>query len=258
MPSWTRCLLLILAILICSARPAVLPLKPADSPTAAPPPNPAPTSDALPPASSAAPAPATSAPQPTTPAPAPTPTPDKPVASPENTPSNQPSVPVPLVPTTIPDPGKPHPTEKPADLPNPVPTNADKPTNAPVTPTVSMQTTIQGNSIITKSILVTPTRGSTSASSVPATDDSPPVRQNSTESGSNRSLVAAGVSVGVVVVLASVGIFIFRKWKLSPSRRFRSKLEEGESYHQLPSRSGSRRDLASHNQDTVFLKELHS
>ncbi|RIA85717.1 hypothetical protein C1645_781256, partial [Glomus cerebriforme] len=58
------------------------------------------------------------------------------------------------------------------------------------------------------------------------------------------NVVTAAIVVGTVVVAAAIGIWIFRKWKLSPSRNFKEKIQ--------PVNFTPR----SHESDTVFLREL--
>ncbi|KAK9659872.1 hypothetical protein K7432_018352 [Basidiobolus ranarum] len=63
--------------------------------------------------------------------------------------------------------------------------------------------------------------------------------------------MAVGITVGVVVVLSAVGIWIFRKWKLSPSRNFKAKLRNND--HFLP----PTHSILDTESNTVFLRELN-
>lgn len=65
-------------------------------------------------------------------------------------------------------------------------------------------------------------------------------------SDSSGNVVTAAIVVGVVVIVSALGIWIFRKWKLSPSRDFKEKIQPVDF---SPSRD--------HNSDTVFLRELN-
>ncbi|KAF9964132.1 hypothetical protein BGZ70_006899, partial [Mortierella alpina] len=62
------------------------------------------------------------------------------------------------------------------------------------------------------------------------------------------SLATVGIVIGAVVVAAAIGIWIFRKWKLSPSRDFQSKIRgDGDDYQDYP---------RGYESDTVFLRNL--
>ncbi|KAJ9050256.1 hypothetical protein DSO57_1016231 [Entomophthora muscae] len=61
------------------------------------------------------------------------------------------------------------------------------------------------------------------------------------------TLKNAGIGLGVVIVIALIGIFILRKWKFSPTSRFRQKLASAEGIRQRTNES-----------DTVFLRDLHA
>lgn len=47
---------------------------------------------------------------------------------------------------------------------------------------------------------------------------------SSSEGDTNKTGITIGVAIGSVVVAAAIGVWIFRKWKLSPSRQFKSKI----------------------------------
>ncbi|KAG0347038.1 hypothetical protein BG004_000263 [Podila humilis] len=53
------------------------------------------------------------------------------------------------------------------------------------------------------------------ASTLPASKD---------ERGSNTTSVTIGVVVAAILIAAGIGVWVFRKWKLSPSRQFKSKM----------------------------------
>ncbi|KAG0298339.1 hypothetical protein BGZ97_004056 [Linnemannia gamsii] len=63
---------------------------------------------------------------------------------------------------------------------------------------------------------------------------------------SGANLATAGIVVGSIVVAAAIGIWVFRKWKLSPSRDFQRKIG-GDDYQDYP---------RSYESDTVFLRNL--
>ncbi|KAG0084962.1 hypothetical protein BGZ92_009416 [Podila epicladia] len=43
-------------------------------------------------------------------------------------------------------------------------------------------------------------------------------------SSSNKTGITIGVVVGAIVIAGGIGVWVFRKWKLSPSRQFKSKI----------------------------------
>ncbi|KAG0368664.1 hypothetical protein BGZ54_001475 [Gamsiella multidivaricata] len=43
-------------------------------------------------------------------------------------------------------------------------------------------------------------------------------------SSSNKMAITIGVVIGAVVIAGGIGVWVFRKWKLSPSRQFKSKI----------------------------------
>ncbi|KAF9944316.1 hypothetical protein BGZ65_012247, partial [Modicella reniformis] len=73
-----------------------------------------------------------------------------------------------------------------------------------------------------------------------------PTNNKESTSGGGAKLATAGIVVGSVVVAAAIGIWVFRKWKLSPSRDFQSKIR-GDDYQDYP---------RSYESDTVFLRNL--
>ncbi|KAF9403269.1 hypothetical protein BGZ94_004665 [Podila epigama] len=73
-----------------------------------------------------------------------------------------------------------------------------------------------------------------------------PAENKSDKSGSTSQLATAGIVVASVVVAAAIGIWVFRKWKLSPSRDFQSKIR-GDDYTDYP---------RNYENDTVYLRNL--
>ncbi|KAF9120178.1 hypothetical protein BGW39_011601 [Mortierella sp. 14UC] len=61
-----------------------------------------------------------------------------------------------------------------------------------------------------------------------STSDGTAKPSNSASSGStsssNKTGITIGVVVGAVVIAGGIGVWVFRKWKLSPSRQFKSKI----------------------------------
>lgn len=98
---------------------------------------------------------------------------------------------------------------------------------SPTVPTSSVITTPPTNqtTTITTTPLV-PTTGANTTSKLPSSTTlsvtptatsliSPTPTQTSKDSGSSTQLATAGIVVGAVVVAAAIGIWVFRKWKLS-------------------------------------------
>ncbi|KAF9950849.1 hypothetical protein BGZ72_007566 [Mortierella alpina] len=63
---------------------------------------------------------------------------------------------------------------------------------------------------------------------------------------SGNKLATAGIVVASVVVAAAIGIWVFRKWKLSPSRDFQSKIR-GDEYSDYP---------RNYDSDTLHLRNI--
>ncbi|KAF8944415.1 hypothetical protein BGZ47_004247 [Haplosporangium gracile] len=74
-----------------------------------------------------------------------------------------------------------------------------------------------------------PVSTSLSVTATTTTSISPTPTQSQKDTGSSTQLATAGIVVGAVVVAAAIGIWVFRKWKLSPSRDFQSKIR-GDEY----------------------------
>ncbi|KAL1914378.1 uncharacterized protein VTP21DRAFT_8958 [Calcarisporiella thermophila] len=150
----------------------------------------------------------------------------------------------------------------------------EAPTVQPNKPPASTQPPVSEPPPITSTITLTPSRTPPPATSRPATTTSAkPVVTSGTitsyvtvpppsealpgptaaaqqvqpkDDGSGGQLVTAGIAIGCVVVAAAIGIWIFRKWKLSPSRDFKEKIQGG----------GNPFRQRTHESDTVFLREL--
>ncbi|GJJ75343.1 hypothetical protein EMPS_07701 [Entomortierella parvispora] len=77
-----------------------------------------------------------------------------------------------------------------------------------------------------------------------------PTNQSASDSntGTNSQLKVTGIIVGSVVVAAAIGIWVFRKWKLSPSRDFQSKIR-GDDYTDYP---------RGYENDSVHLRNMES
>ncbi|KAL1919608.1 uncharacterized protein VTP21DRAFT_1539 [Calcarisporiella thermophila] len=73
----------------------------------------------------------------------------------------------------------------------------------------------------------------------------PTVQQQPKEDTSGNQLVTAGIALGCVIGAAAIGIWVFRKWKLSPSRNFKEKINTGMQYRERTQET-----------DTAFLREL--
>jgi len=148
--------------------------------------------------------------------------------------------PQPKDPEPQPQPKDPQPLpQPPKDNPQP-PKNNDQPKNQPKNGgTITITSSDPGN-------VVTITSFSTSVGPV----TQPPAKKpNQTapadDSSGGGSVVTAAIVVGTVVVAAAIGIWIFRKWKLSPSRNFKEKIQ--------PVNFTPR----THESDTMFLRELN-
>ncbi|KAF9543857.1 hypothetical protein EC957_000391 [Mortierella hygrophila] len=121
-----------------------------------------------------------------------------------------------------------------------VPSAGPTSTSHAVLPTQTKgQTTSKGAGTGTGGIVTT---GSTTASITAS--PSPTAASDKPSTGTN--LATAGIVVGSVVVAAAIGIWVFRKWKLSPSRDFQRKIG-GDDYQDYP---------RTYESDTVFLRNL--
>ncbi|CAG8556589.1 4544_t:CDS:2, partial [Cetraspora pellucida] len=144
---------------------------------------------------------------------------------------------------------------QPTDAPQPQPTEAPaQPTVAPQQPSAAPKgaasspaqqksankvVTISNNApnvitITSTSLLDSPTSKSNVNSA------------NSNDSSSSTSIITAAIVVGTVVVAAAIGIWIFRKWKLTPSRNFKEKIQPVVDFGPRSAES-----------DEMFLRGLH-
>ncbi|KAF9989545.1 hypothetical protein BGZ75_006092 [Mortierella antarctica] len=65
---------------------------------------------------------------------------------------------------------------------------------------------------------------------------------SSSEGGTNKTGITIGVAIGSVVVAAGIGVWIFRKWKLSPSRQFKTKIRSSVGGSIVPNRADDNPD----------------
>ncbi|CAG8433098.1 7769_t:CDS:2 [Ambispora gerdemannii] len=141
---------------------------------------------------------------------------------------------------------------------NPQPTssnsgNEPSPSSAGQTPAQSPTAPPKASTIVTVSTsgnaIITITSTSYSYDAVPTNSPTSSGSNSASSGGSSDSsgLVTAGIVVGSIVVAAAIGIWIFRKWKLSPSRNFKEKIQP---VNFAP-------NVRDHNSDTVFLRELN-
>ncbi|KAF9115616.1 Methyltransferase-like protein 7B [Mortierella sp. AM989] len=119
-------------------------------------------------------------------------------------------------------------------------TTADRATTTapPPQPSNNSTSTQASTSAQTSSAATTakPRTSSIASTTLPtsATTSATPTNTPAPEkSGDNTGLATAGIVVGSVIVAAAIGIWVFRKWKLSPSRDFQSKIR-GDDYNDYP------------------------
>ncbi|KAG0203374.1 hypothetical protein BGX28_004297 [Mortierella sp. GBA30] len=147
--------------------------------------------------------------------------------------SPTPASPSPTPPTVTTEPPVTH-TQDPSTT-----THTVAPTQAPVS---TQESSRRGQA--TTGGTVQTSSAATATSGAPTTTQTP----NKEDSKTGASLATAGIVVGAIVVAAAIGIWIFRKWKLSPSRDFQSKIRgDGDDYQDYP---------RSYESDTVFLRNL--
>ncbi|KAF9958666.1 hypothetical protein BGZ70_009120 [Mortierella alpina] len=146
---------------------------------------------------------------------------------------------------------KPDPKPSPSSSPDP-PTAPSGTSAAPVAPT-SAQATVAPTSAAPPSAPPSqaPTRIRTSSSAVLATGTASTALPTGTgapksSDDSGNKLATAGIVVASVVVAAAIGIWVFRKWKLSPSRDFQSKIR-GDEYSDYP---------RNYDSDTLHLRNI--
>ncbi|KAK3844632.1 MAG: hypothetical protein J3R72DRAFT_437621 [Linnemannia gamsii] len=159
---------------------------------------------------------------PTTPPPVTTdPTTPPPVTTDPTTPP-----PVTTDPTTPPpvttDPTTPPPVT--TDPTTPPPVTTPEPTPEPgTTTTTKKRTTTTTTSSSSRGEHTNPGPGPATSTSDGSTKPSNTASSGSTSS-SNKTGITIGVVVGAIVIAGGIGVWVFRKWKLSPSRQFKSKI----------------------------------
>ncbi|KAG0011271.1 hypothetical protein BGZ81_002284 [Podila clonocystis] len=174
------------------------------------------------PSPSPSPSPSLPSPSPSTIEPAPDPTPSlapsqsaPPPPSSPPTSSEQPPVPSEQPPTTT--------EEHPATTPAPEPITSQQPSQEPVEtpPPVNPSSSDDGTPSHTGATDdISPTAGTpgTKPSTLPESKD---------ESGGNKTSITIGVVIAAILIATGIGVWVFRKWKLSPSRQFKSKIRSG-------------------------------
>ncbi|KAF9921404.1 hypothetical protein FBU30_008606 [Linnemannia zychae] len=171
----------------------------------------------------------------------------EPTVSPPTT--TEPTVPPTTEPTTPPtttDPTTPPPTTEPTIPPTTIEPTTPPPTTEPTVPPTTEPTTEPTSK--TKSTSKTkPTTSSSSSRGGHTKTDSDHATSTSNNvvkpsdtsssggetSSSNKAAVTIGVVVGAVVICGGIGVWVFRKWKLSPSRQFKSKIRSSATVGSL-------------------------
>jgi len=102
-------------------------------------------------------------------------------------------------------------------------------------------------------IMVTRENGSVDHVSSAKTASTSSDKGSQTSTGTD-ALVTMGIVGGIVVVLSAVGIFIFRKWKLSPSNgdQKRWKAPDDEMWNHLGMEENGRKK----ENDAAFLRQI--
>ncbi|KAF9970924.1 hypothetical protein BGZ73_006204 [Actinomortierella ambigua] len=113
-----------------------------------------------------------------------------------------------VLPTNVPNPA----TTTIASSVGPEPSRPSKPTGGP-----GRTTTLSSGTSVTMS--------------ASPTNSAPPKETGG--SSSTDTLRTVAIVVGAVIIAAAIGIWVFRKWKLSPSRDFQSKIR-GDDYQDYP------------------------
>ncbi|GJJ75797.1 hypothetical protein EMPS_08155 [Entomortierella parvispora] len=170
-------------------------------------------------------------PSPTVPVP-PVPSPDPPVVEPEPSPPPA-SSPPPEEPATTAGVAKEEPTPGPSS--DPVVTTATTDDSSNPTPGLTLPVT-DGNNDNSDTTTTSHHRPTTTKSTVGGKDEILPTSggnsngntsTHQTIGSGNNMAVTIGVVVMAIIVAGVIGIWIFRKWKLSPSRQFKSKIASG-------------------------------
>ncbi|KAF9190643.1 hypothetical protein BGZ51_008390 [Haplosporangium sp. Z 767] len=159
-----------------------------------------------------------------------------------------------LVPDPSPSPASPTPpkssstssTSQPGTPPTP-PTGVIPSTSSSSTVPTSSSTSVKPVGPSTSSdTRPRPTASTSTGTSTTGTASPTPTEKKNTDDQGSDKLVTAGIVVGSVVVAAAIGIWVFRKWKLSPSRDFQSKIR-GDDYSDYP---------RTYESDTVHLRQM--
>ncbi|KAG0327736.1 hypothetical protein BG000_000817 [Podila horticola] len=104
---------------------------------------------------------------------------------------------------------------EPVETPPPV----DSSSSDDDTSSTRTRTSVTGDSVPTSGTPGTPQSTSgTKPSTLPASKD---------ESGGNKTSITIGIVIAAILIAAGIGVWVFRKWKLSPSRQFKSKIRSG-------------------------------
>ncbi|KAK9762821.1 hypothetical protein K7432_011064 [Basidiobolus ranarum] len=218
-------------------------------------PDPAPSTPSVDPGPSSVPPVVTPPSETPKPTPTPTPEPTKPTPTPE------PTKPTPTPGVTSTPPTTPPPNTKPTSN-DPEPTKPTNPTPGTTPPVPTPGSTAKPPTTKYSSIMVTVTNSngskvtSVSTTSSVETDipSDPPAKQEGSDSGSSKTVMTVGIVVGCVVVLSAVGIWVFRKWKLKPSRNFKDKINsDTDNFFSPPAHS----TVSNRDRDAVFLRELN-
>ncbi|KAG0049963.1 hypothetical protein BGZ83_005231 [Gryganskiella cystojenkinii] len=129
-------------------------------------------------------------------------------------------------------------TEAPTTLPPTVPPTTSTTTAPPVKPTTNPPVIIpttktRGPGPVTTNGggHVPSGSGNGDPSSTSSTGATLPSEAASTSQGSssNKTAITIGVVIGAIVVAGGIGVWVFRKWKLSPSRQFKSKIRNSSN-----------------------------
>ncbi|KAF9206613.1 hypothetical protein BGZ59_011597 [Podila verticillata] len=115
-----------------------------------------------------------------------------------------------LAPTT-----PPQTTQEPVEPPSPV----APPASSDDTPSTRTGSGATENSV--------PTAGAPGASQSTAGTKPSTLPTAKNESGDNKTSITIGVVIAAILISAGIGVWVFRKWKLSPSRQFKSKIRSG-------------------------------
>ncbi|KAF9348020.1 hypothetical protein BGX34_002751 [Mortierella sp. NVP85] len=136
-----------------------------------------------------------------------------------------------------PDPENPAPTS-PADNPEATTTDASIPTSVPVA-----QTTAPGTAptAVAPAPNRPPVGPPVAVGTTPVAPPAPTATSDSSKSSASSSNTGAtvGIIVAALIVAAIIGVWVFRKWMLSPSRKFKSKLSGNPSDSEFGATAGA-------------------